>query len=50
MAYNWSSGNVLVAWHDHGHYDEAEVDYWGVWGRIWAPTWRVHLPVGLKAH
>jgi hypothetical protein len=50
MAYNWSAGNVLVAWHDHGHYDEGDVDYWGVWGRIWAPTWPVHLPLGLKAN
>ena len=50
LAYNWRADNVLVAWHDHGHYDETEVGYWGVWGRIWAPNWQTHLPVVLKAH
>ena len=50
MAYNPNADNVLVAWQDHGHYDETEVDYWGIWGRIWAPAWKVYLPLTLKEH
>ena len=42
MAYNTTTpitatGQALVAWGDHGHYDPSEAGYWGVWGRIWAP-------------
>ena len=47
MAYNRTSGDALVAWQDHGHHENS--DYWGVWGRIWAPRGPVFFPFVVRS-
>lgn len=49
IAYNTTAGTSLVVWHDRGRKSGA-TDEWGIWGRIWAPTWQVYLPLALRAY
>ena len=49
LAYNTATGTSLVVWHDQGRKAVATSE-WGIWGRIWAPTWQVYLPVTTKGH
>ncbi|MBC7250643.1 MAG: hypothetical protein H5T62_10205 [Anaerolineae bacterium] len=47
IAYNSSTGTSLVVWHDQGRKSE-QPDEWGIWGRIWAPTWQLYFPMVMK--
>ena len=49
IAYNTSDGRSLVVWHDQGR-KEGATDEWGIWGRIWAPTWQIYLPLVLRGY
>ena len=49
LAYNATTGTCLVVWHDQGRKSGATSE-WGIWGRIWAPTWQAYLPTVLRAY
>ena len=49
IAYNPVAGTSLVVWHDQGRKSDA-TEEWGIWGRIWAPTRQVYLPLVLRAY
>ena len=49
LAFNTNTGISLVVWHDQGRKSGATGE-WGIWGRIWAPTWQVYLPEVLKTY
>jgi hypothetical protein len=49
LAYNTTSGTSLVVWHDQGRESGATAE-WGIWGRIWAPTWQIYLPAVLRGY
>jgi hypothetical protein len=49
LAFNTTTGGALVVWHDQGRKDGATSE-WGIWGRIWGPTWQVYLPVVVRVY